>query len=164
MLHETHAVAESLGHCGVNPVSELQITPNSHPLQQLQHYAGPAIGVSGSQRDVCSPSQRLLCKRCRTPQGRGGGGAHVVGSGHGPFGLLWPFRPAVAAYSLVAPQAAGQSREAPRLILHRLLGGHRFDPTTLAATRWCSCRVRGRQLAVACELTLSLSPFSSSIH
>ena len=156
MLHETHAVAESLGHCGVNPVSELQIL-----CRYPQGRRSASVGPKGTYVVLASGCS---ANGYRTPQGRGGGGAHVVGSGHGPFGLLWPFRPAVAAYSLVAPQAAGQSREAPRLILHRLLGGHRFDPTTLAATRWCSCRVRGRQLAVACELTLSLSPFSSSIH
>lgn len=154
MLHETHAVAESLGHCGVNPVSELQIL-----CRYPQGRRSASVGPKGTYVVLASG---CCANGCRTLQGRGGGGAHVVGSGHGPFGLLWPFRPAVAAYSLVAPQAAGQSREAPRLILHRLLGGHRFDPTTLAATRWCSCRVRGSQLAVACELTLSLSPFSSS--
>ena len=69
-----------------------------------------------------------------------------------PFGLLWRHTPWWLLRQLDRAERLPTEQRGyrgPVFVGCWLLGGHRFDPTTLAVTRWCSWQECGCQLAVA---------------
>ena len=154
-----HAVAESLGHCGVNPVSELQILCR-YPQGRRSASVGPkgtyVVLASGCCANGVGP-RRAAVGVVLTSLGPVTGLSACCGL----FGLLWRRTPWWLHRQLDRAERLhgsffigcweGIGSTPP---LWRRPGGARAGCAPL----------RGRQLAVACELTLSLSPFSSSIH